>query len=261
MDERLRQINRIGELQRRFLPRVLPQLPGWQWAGYHRPGRWPGGDYYNLLTRPDGRLAVFLGDASDQGATSTAMVAMVHVLLRACPLSSGTNRSPYCPFEEPILQPPHILLEHLNRVLVENSLEEQFMTAFCGVLDPADGHFHYAGAGHPAPRWWRARTETIEPMPTAPGYPLGLDAESTYHRRWIEIEPGDAVVFMSDGLVAGWNPHGVSLGVKRLDQIIAESAGEGAAAVKAAIVGEWEDALEDQEPADDTTVLVLERLK
>jgi serine phosphatase RsbU (regulator of sigma subunit) len=66
---------------------------------------------------------------------------------------------------------------------------------------------------------------------------------------------------MSDGLVAGWNPQGVSLGVKRLDQIIAEAAGEGAAAVKAAIVSEWEDALEDQEPGDDMTLLVLERLK
>jgi sigma-B regulation protein RsbU (phosphoserine phosphatase) len=260
VDEVLHQIDRIGELQRRFLPRTLPQLPGWQWTGYHRQGRWPGGDYYNLLTRPDGRLAVFLGDASDQGATSTAMVAMVHVLLRACPLSSGKDRSPYCPFDEPILQPPHVLLGHLNHVLVENSLEEQFMTAFSGVLDPADGLFHYADAGHPAPRWWRAKTKSVEALPLAPGYPLGLDADSTYHRRWIEIQPGDALIFMSDGLVAGWNPQGKSLGLKRLDQIIAESAGEGANAVKAAIVSEWEEMLDDQTPADDMTLLVLERL-
>ncbi len=183
MDETLRQIDRIGESQRRFLPRVLPQTPGWQWAGYHRPGRWPGGDYYNVLARPDGRLSLFLGDASDQGATSTALVAMVHVLLRACPLSSGNDRTPYCPLHEPVLQPPHMLLEYLNHVLVENSLEEQFMTAFCAVLGPADGLFHYADAGHPAPRWWWARTKTVEAVPTAPGYPLGLEEQSTYHRR------------------------------------------------------------------------------
>lgn len=256
----LRQIDRIAELQKRFLPRVLPRTPGWQWAGYHRQGRWPGGDYYNLLARPDGRVALFLGDASDQGATSAATVAMVHVLLRACPLSSGSDRTPYCPFHEPVLQPPHVLLEHLNRVLVENSLEEQFMTAFCGVLDPADGLFHYADAGHPAPRWRRARSKSIEAVPMAPGYPLGLEAESTYHRRWIEIESGDMLVFMSDGLVAGWNPRGEMFGLQRLDEIIAESAGEGAAAVKAAIASEWEELLDGQEPADDATLLVLERL-
>ena len=75
MKEMLRQIDRIAELQQRFLPRKLPQLAGWHWAGYHRAGRRPGGDYYNLFARPDGRLAMFLGDASDHGAISAALVA------------------------------------------------------------------------------------------------------------------------------------------------------------------------------------------
>ena len=259
MKEMLRQIDRIAELQQRFLPRKLPQLAGWHWAGYHRAGRRPGGDYYNLFARPDGRLAMFLGDASDHGAISAALVAMVHVMLRACPLSSGKDRSPFCPLTEPVLQPPHILLEHLNRVLVENSLDEQFMTAFCGVLDPADGTFHFANAGHPEPRWWRKKKGGVEAVATASGYPLGLETASTYHRRWIEIAPGDLLVLFSDGLLASWNPAHEIFELQRLDQIISDTAREGADAVSAAITGEWDKLLAGKEPADDATILVLER--
>ena len=156
MRERVRQLRMIGEWQRHLLPRELPQLPGWHIAGHYTAGPWPGGDYYECLRLPDGRILVLVADASDQGAPAAALVAMVRVVLHSCPLASGVERLPFCPLHETLVQPPHILLGHLNRVLVENSLEEQFLTAFGGVLNPAAGTFHYANAGHPAPRWWRA---------------------------------------------------------------------------------------------------------
>src|SRR5262249_4544217 len=161
---------------------------------------------------PDGRLFVLIADASDQGAPSAALVAIVRVVLHSCPLSSGVERLPFCPFSQPLIQPPHILLGHLNRILAENSLQEQFLTAFCGVFDSVDGIFHYANAGHPAPRWWRASTGEVEPLRDAAGLPLGVDSKASYHHKRIEIEPGDLLILYSDGLTAAQNGHGQLFG-------------------------------------------------
>jgi phosphoserine phosphatase RsbU/P len=260
MRERDRQLRTIGELQRHFLPRALPSPAGWRLAAHYALGPWPGGDYYDFLSFPDGRVLIAVADASDQGGPAAALVAMVRVLLHSCPQSSGVDRLPFCPLAGPALQPPHVLLSHLNRVLVENSLEEQFLTAFCGVLQPGDGKFHYANAGHPAPRWWHAASRTVEPLRDAVGLPLGLDSKAVYHHKRIEIEPGDLLVLYSDGLTATSNRHTQMFGCQRLDEALRDAAPRGASAVKAAILERFEDFLVGGEPQDDVTLIVIERL-
>src|SRR5262249_45073704 len=154
--------NTLGQLHRQLLPDGIPQRQGWHVAVYYSAGFWPGSDYYDVLSLPNGHLLFLIADASDQGAPSTALALMVRVILHSCPLSSGVNRVPFCPFSAPSIQPPHILLGHLNHVLAENALKEQFMTAFCGVLDPETGSLLYANAGHSYPRWWRASQRNVQ---------------------------------------------------------------------------------------------------
>jgi sigma-B regulation protein RsbU (phosphoserine phosphatase) len=259
MSELQRQLQSIGELQRHLLPRQIPQPQSWHIAAHYAVGRWPGGDYYDFLRLPDGRILLLVADASDQGAPSAALVAVTRSVLHSCPLSSGTERLPFCPFSEPLIQPPHILLGHLNRVLVENSLEEQFLTAFCGVLNPLDGTFHYANAGHPAPRWWRASSRAVESLRDAAGLPLGVDPKASYHHKRIEIEPGDVVLLYSDGLTAALNPHGEMFGCGRLDDALREAAIDGAEAVKSAVLAQLGHFLGEREPEDDVTLVILER--
>src|SRR5215471_791225 len=110
MHEMSRQLRAIADLQRRLLPRELPQPSGWQLAAHYKVGCWPGGDFYDLIPLPDGRLMVFVADASDQGAPSSALVVMTRVVLHSCPLSSGVEQVPFCPLRDPVIQPPHILL-------------------------------------------------------------------------------------------------------------------------------------------------------
>jgi serine phosphatase RsbU (regulator of sigma subunit) len=145
----------IGQLHQSLLPHGIPQVPGWEVVVYYSPGFWPGGDYYGVLPLPDGRLLLIIADANDLGMASTALAPMVRLVLHSCPISAAVYQAPW-PFSDPSCQSPHILLNHLNHVLAENSLDDQFMTAFCGILDPKDGSFLYANAGHPYPRWWRA---------------------------------------------------------------------------------------------------------
>ena len=259
MQEIQRQLRAIGEMQRRRLPHALPQPVGWCLTAHSVAGSWPGGDYYDVFRLPDRRLVLVVADASDQGGPAAVMAVMVRLLLDSCPLSSGAERLPFCPFRDPLVQPPHVLLGHLNRVLAENLLEEQFVTAFCGILDPQGGIFHYANAGHPAPRWWRAATGTVETLRDAIGRPLGMDRQAVYHHKRMVLEPGDVLAFYSGGLMTVRNEGGREFGIELLDDALRETAGGGAEAVAAAVQGCLADFLGGKEPEDDLTLLVVER--
>jgi sigma-B regulation protein RsbU (phosphoserine phosphatase) len=259
MQEMLRQLHTVRQLQRHLLPRRVPQPTGWNLAVHYAAGLWSGGDYYDFLTLPDGRMLVLVADASDQGAPATALMAMVRVVLHSCPLSSGVERLPFCPLREPGMQPPHVLLGHLNHVLAENSLEEQFLTAFCGLLDPADGNFHYANAGQPFPRLWRASAGIVEPLRDAVGLPLGVDSLASYHHKRINLEAGDALVLYSDGLTAAQNDRGQTFGWERLDGAVRRAAGGGAETIKATVLAALDHFLNGREYQDDVTLVVAVR--
>jgi serine phosphatase RsbU (regulator of sigma subunit) len=261
MGEIERQLKTIGDLQRRLLPRTVPQPAGWHVDVHYEIGRWPGGDYYDFLPYADGRLFVLIADGNDDGAPAVALVAEARVVLHACPISSGREQLPFCPLHETVVQPPHLVLGHLNRVLVDNSLEEQYLSMFCGVLDPLDGTFHYANAGHPAPRWWRAAQHSVEPLRDVAGLPLGMDAHAHYHQKRMEIEPGDLLVLYTDGVTASQNDRGQMFGSERLDEAIRAAADRGAAAVKTSIIARLEDFLKEGALQDDVTLVVVERAR
>lgn len=260
MNEIKRQMRTLAEWQRKLLAHAIPQPEGWKIACHYEPGEWPGSNYYEALALPDGRLLFLLADASDQGAPAAALIAMVRVTLRSCPLGSGVDRLPFCPLHNVVTQPPHLILGHLNQVLHESSLAEQFVTAFCGILDPVDGNFHFANAGHPAPRWWRAARKTVEAVREPAGLPLALDRRATYHHKRIVIEPGDLLVLYSDGLTALQNEEGIAYGCELLDDVIASTAPQGMEAVESALRVTMDDFLNESPAEDDVTILILNRL-
>jgi sigma-B regulation protein RsbU (phosphoserine phosphatase) len=253
------QLEAVAALQRRLLPRQIPQPPGWRLAVHYNVGARPGGDYYDFLLLPDGRLLLLIADASDEGGPSAVLVAIVRVVLHACPLSSGAESLPFCPLRGEVVQPPHLILGHLNRVLAENSLEGQFMTAFCGLLSPAEGTLRYANAGHVPPRLWRAATGTVEPLNDASGLPLAMETHSAYHHKKTCLEPGDVLVLYSDGLTACQDRRGSVFGTSRLDDVIRRLAPGGAEKVKTGLLASVESFLGREQACDDLTLVILER--
>jgi sigma-B regulation protein RsbU (phosphoserine phosphatase) len=259
MENLLQDMRTIGAMQRHLLPRELPQPVGWQFAVHYQLGQWPSGDYYDFLPLADGRLVFLMADASDQEGPAAALVAMLRVSMHACPLTSGQEQSPFCPLHGDVVQSPHIILGNLNRIVLENALKEQSMSAFCGILNPLEGSLHFANAGHPSPRWWHARSHTIEALRYAVGLPLGMDLHATYHHKRIQIEPGDVLLFYTSGLSTAKSPQRGVFGLERLDAALKHAAHHSAEAVQNEVLARLEDFLDDQSPREDVTLVVMKR--
>jgi sigma-B regulation protein RsbU (phosphoserine phosphatase) len=249
----------IAALQQCLLPRQIPQPDGWQIAAYYDSGEWPGGDYYDFLPQPDGSLAFLVADCSGHGGAAAVMVAQVRTLLHACPLLCGQDRQPFCPLLNSTAEPPPVVLAHLDRILGENSLEDEFMTVFYGVLNPASGTVRYANAGHPLPRCWRAATRTLEPLPDSAGWPIGIGLGSQYLQEESLLEPGDLLICVSDGLIQARNDKNKFFGFDRLDSAIRKAAPGGAEATKMEVQTSLGQFMAGKPFYDDVTLLVIGR--
>jgi phosphoserine phosphatase RsbU/P len=171
----------------------------------------------------------------------------------------GAGRLPFCPVDARGTQPPQLVLGHLNDILRDNSLENAFLTAFYGQLDPASGVLQYANAGHPSPRLWRAATGQVGPAPDVTGPPLGVGLANVDLQCNLTFEPGDVLACFTDGLVEARDRHEEPFGLHRLDTAVREGAVQGAEGVKRRVLTSLDQFLEGDGPQDDVTLLVLER--
>ncbi len=274
------EVRAITRLQRHLLPPQVPQPAGWHLAAYTLLGAWPGGDFYDFLPLPDGRLAFLVADASGHGATAAVLVAQLRTVLHACPfrLDQGPNaacpqwgvqppgptpgwlaRFPPCSVGWcPVAQPPDRVLQRLSRVLEANSLPEQFVTAFYGVLSPNLSLVRYANAGHPSARWWHASDGRVGAVPDGAGPPLGMGVRCQYEEGLLTMSRGDVLVCYTDGLTEAQD--GGDFGLLRLDAAIREAAPRGAEAVRDGILAAFDCFLGGKDTEDDVTLLVLQRL-
>jgi serine phosphatase RsbU (regulator of sigma subunit)/anti-sigma regulatory factor (Ser/Thr protein kinase) len=205
--ERIEQELKVAQLiQQNFLPRVLPDLPGWEVAAYYQPAREVGGDFYDLFELPDGQVAVVIGDVTDKGVPAAMVMAAARSLLRA----SGQR-----------VVSPGDVLERVNELLCPDIPDKMFVTCLYLVVDPATGHVRYANAGHNLPY---ARTADGSMELRARGMPLGLLPGMTYEEREAVMNPGDALLLYSDGITEAHGAEREMFGTPRLIEHVADPA-------------------------------------
>lgn len=258
MTNAAKQIKEVAAWKKHLLPRAMPQLDGWEWAVHSWADDWPGGDYFDVLPLNSEQWLVFLGDASGHGGGAAVMVGMTRMVLHSCPLSSGQERLPFCPVHG-LAQSPSIILSRLNQVLEENTLDEQFMTAFLGVWKPAQARMDFVVAGQELPRCWRQASQQVETLPVRAGLPLGVSPVEAYGVSHVTLARGDALVIFTDGLVEARNPRGKMFGVGQVEKAIQACGADGADAIKAGLLGTLAEFLHGNPPKDDITFLVLKR--
>lgn len=205
--ERIAQELRVAQLiQQNFLPRELPDLPGWEVAAYYQPAREVGGDFYDLFELGHGQVAVVIGDVTDKGVPAAMVMAAARSLLRASGQREGS---------------PGEVLERVNELLCPDIPDKMFVTCLYAVVDVATGHVRYANAGHNLPY---ARTADGSLELRATGMPLGLLPGMRYEEREATLSPGDALLLYSDGITEAHDPEREMFGTPRLVDHVADPA-------------------------------------
>jgi serine phosphatase RsbU (regulator of sigma subunit)/anti-sigma regulatory factor (Ser/Thr protein kinase) len=227
-------------IQQNFLPKELPDLPGWQIAAYYRPAREVGGDFYDVIPLPDGRVAFVVGDVTDKGVPAALVMSATRSVLRA---------------SAPRLVEPGAVLERVNELLCPDMPAKMFVTCLYGVLDPATGHLRFANAGHDLP-YVKTADGVVELR--ARGMPLGLMPGMAYEEKDTVLQHGESVLLHSDGIVEAHDPDRGMFGFPRLKETVAGS--EGGQALIDRVLSELEAfSGPDAEQEDDITMVTLER--
>jgi serine phosphatase RsbU (regulator of sigma subunit)/predicted ester cyclase len=204
--ERFEQELRVAQrIQQALLPKELPLLDDWDIVPYYQPAREVGGDFYDFLTLPDGRMGVIIGDVSGKGIAAALVMANTQSVLRAVARRGN-------------IAPGQVLAE-ANEVLYAYIPSNMFVTCFCGILNPESGRFTYANAGHNPPlRQHGGNAIDLR----ATGMPLGLMLGMYYEEKETVLLPGDGVLFYSDGLIEAHNQEREMLGSHRLRDLLKE---------------------------------------
>lgn len=239
--ERIEQELKIAQIiQQQFLPASLPDLPGWNVAAFYRPARTVGGDFYDFIPLPDGRVMCIVGDVTDKGIPAALVMASTHALLRA-----ASQR----------LISPGAVLAQVNDLLYVDIPAHMFVTCLCMVLDPASGAVVFANAGHDVPY---VRTATGIAELRARGMPLGLMPGMTYDEQSFEFQPGDCALLHSDGLAEAHGPDREMFGFPRVSALVAKGAA-GTELIDLCLTELRAFAGADYEQEDDITLVSLER--
>jgi hypothetical protein len=198
------------QLQQAIVPEQpdLSGLPGLQVVARYRPAAEEyrvGGDWYDMLSLPDGRVMIAVGDVAGHGIeAATGMVALRNAL-RGLAISGGE---------------PGELMHWLNEVTLRSS-GHPTATAVCGHFDPADRLLHWTSAGHlPALLLREGRARLLE---AAPNLLLGAVADTHYAESQIELRKGDLLLLFTDGLIE--RRHS-SLDDARADALLAATVGD-----------------------------------
>lgn len=241
--ERMEQeLQKAAELQNHLLPGAGPEIDGYEVYGSSISCRAVGGDYYDYIEMPNGRLAIGLGDVAGKGLSAALLMTSFQASLRAL---SELDLS------------PADTISRLNRLLCRALPDNRFVTFFYAVLDPATRKLKYVNAGHNPPSVVRA-DGTRESLGQN-GPPLGMFEESTYTMKDLELGPGELLVCYSDGISEAESPKGEEFGEDRLTSLVENQRALPPVEIVQHVNSTLNDHCRGTSQQDDITLVVLKR--
>ena len=205
------------QIQRGFLPDVLPEALGWDLAARFVPAREVAGDFYDVFWI-DGdrrRIGLVVADVCDKGVGAALFMALFRSLLR----SVAQTRPPGRTDVEHLVATAHTVNDYIARTHGDANM---FATVFLGALDPESGRLAYVNAGHEAPIVVGADDLSRRLPPTSPALGLlpGLDFEAGE----AALGPGETLFAFTDGVTDAQNGVGEFFSEDRLLRVVRESA-------------------------------------
>ncbi len=195
------ELNSARKVQLALLPKAPPKVDGYEFCDYYLAANQIGGDYYDYLQLPDGRLVTIIADVSGHGIGAALVMSKLAADVRFCLAT---------------IEKPGEIIARLNDLVYEGTVPELFVTMVMLLLNPATHELSYVLAGHPSPLV-RDRQGEIKPLPRdTAGLAIGMIDEQEYEPTTITLEPGDLVCLFTDGITEAWDPDKEEYGEQRL---------------------------------------------
>ena len=193
--------------QQSLIPQKPLLLPRWQVATCYRPVIQVGGDIYGWLRMRDGRVLFWIADGTGHGAAAALLTTLAKLLFHHGSMDHDS---------------PAKLMEGVDNDFRSIFGARSFMTAMCVALDPATGEAQVVGAGHPPLLVVRHNGTTESVASVAP--PLGLIKRAAFSETTNNVEPGDAFLLYTDGLLRWTKDESLRVTPGQLEKFLDHSA-------------------------------------
>ncbi len=230
------------EIQRSLLPRECPNGVHFELVAMNIPSRVIGGDFYDFIQFSDSRLAIAIGDVSGKGIPGAMLMSNFHAAFRAYALRYPS---------------PRRVVSQVNDHISLTTSPEKFVTFFYGVLDCNKYRFTFTNAGHNYPLL--CRDGVVMPIKEH-DLVVGIRPGVNYHQKTIKLQPGDTIIFYTDGVTEAFNEEEAIFGEERLTRLILQYRDAPIDAIREQIYQEVCHFSPDANLQDDFTLIIL-RLK
>jgi serine phosphatase RsbU (regulator of sigma subunit)/predicted membrane protein len=227
-------------IQRNLLPKEGPTFSGVSFSAHFEPTTSIGGDYYDVFNLDKSRLAVAIGDVSGHGLSTGLVMAMVKAAITTL-VEEGADETS--------------LFHRLNELVFRSTERRAFMTLAFTIFDLDHRTIRHTNAGHLYPYLLR-RGEHAPISIESPSLPLGVRAALTTHTEEVDLREGDAIVYLSDGIVEAQDENGEPLGFEQLEALLATQIDESPSTIRDTIL----DAVARHSgvrPADDDRTIMI----
>jgi serine phosphatase RsbU (regulator of sigma subunit) len=238
-----RDLDLAKRVQASLLPASRPAINGLEFYDYYQAANQIGGDYFDYVELPDGRLAVIIADVSGHGIAAALLMARLSAEARFCLAT---------------IDGPGKVVSRLNQMMCEDQWDDGFVTLVLAVIRPDTNQITLVIAGHSAPLVREASGTVKEIGAVAAGLPLGVAEGLTYEETTYDLQPGDLLVTYTDGIPESMDSTNRAYGNKRVQTLLKENA-DGPARFGQALLSDLRHFVGDTPQGDDMCLVCFER--
>ncbi len=231
------------KVQQGLLPSAPPKVEGYQFFDFYEPAYQVGGDFYDYILLPGGRIAVVLADVSGKGVSAALVMAKLSAEVRYCLVSEPSAAK---------------AVDRINETFCRAGWEDRFVTFVLALLDPHENRVTIVNAGHMPPfaRFSAGKVETV--APDIASLPLGVSDGITYDSAELSLAPGEVITLFTDGISEALNPDNELYTLDRLQQQLSLAA-ENAAVLGRTVLDDVKRHAAGRAQSDDMCLVVFGR--